>query len=152
MAIESREMLIDEIANALEMHFDGLHNYLNLTQQEFGLWSDYDVSDNDELRPKADDEVIEITPLPSRESFQAMKEFADAQPQIITEKLYRALNGSRPFARFKAATDILDLLQDWYAFKNKWYREKAEEWLRDEGLDFVEGKIVAKGPIHTWED
>jgi hypothetical protein len=61
-----------------------------------------------------------------------------------------ALSGGRPFARFKSAVDILELLQDWYAFKDKWYDEKAEEWLRDEGVDFVDGKVVATGRTLTW--
>ncbi len=78
-------------------------------------------------------------------TFKAMEAFADEQPRPIAEKLYRALSGSRPFARFKAAADVLDLLQDWYDYQNKWYIEKAEEWMRENGVDFEDGKVVCTG-------
>ena len=67
--------------------------------------------------PNDGDEVIRIDTLPSCDSSQAMVEFADEQLEKIAGKLYRSLNGSRPFARFKAAVDILDR----YAFKDEYY-------------------------------
>ena len=64
---------------------------------------------------------------------------------------HRAMNGSRPFARFKAAVDILDLLQEWYAFKNQWYERKAEDWMHFHEVDFVDGKIVTKSNTVIWD-
>ncbi len=150
LKIESREQLVSEIANALETHFDEGCFYLSITEQKISLNAPPSIVGEDCVWPHEGDKVIRIEPLSSRESFGAMGEFADTQPPKIADKLYRALSGGRPFARFKSAVDILELLQDWYAFKDKWYDEKAEEWLRDEGVDFVDGKVVATGRTLTW--
>ena len=183
MKIDSRECLVREIADAMQSHTNEFDNrwFLNLTEQEVGIRVDPDYCDPDCLWPNDDDEVIEIDPVPSHEAFKAMEAFADEQPKPIAEKLYRALSGSRPFARFKAAiereqnhacmssaereqarpkgkaaiereqnhacmssaeheqarpkgkaaADVLDLLKDWYDYQNKWYMEKAEEWMQE---------------------
>lgn len=137
--------MISEVSNALQMHFDEGCFYLSLTAQEVGLNAPAAVVGEDCVWPHVGDEVIRIDPLESRESFNSMVDFADKQPPKIADKLYRALNGGRPFARFRAAVDILDLLEEWYAFKNKWFEDRAEEWLHEHSVDFVDGKIVAKG-------
>ena len=36
----SREVLVQEIAEALQTHFDESQSYLNLTTQEVGMWID----------------------------------------------------------------------------------------------------------------
>ena len=152
LKIESRKQLVSEIANALETHFDAGCFYLSLTEQMVSLNVTASIVGEDCVWPHEGDEVIRIEPLSSRESFGAMEEFADTQPAKIADQLYEALSGGQPFARFKSAVDILGLLKDWYSFKDKWYEEKAEEWLRDECVDFVDGKVVAKGRTLTWGD
>lgn len=81
-----------------------------------------------------------------------MESFADEQPKEIAEKLYRALNGNKPFAHFRAVVETLGLLQDWYAFQNAWYKEKAEEWMLENGVDFKNGKVVASRHSITWKN
>ena len=148
--IISRQQLIAEIADALDMSLDEGCFFLNLTEQEVGLYlSDYYGGD-DCAWPHDGDEVVRIDPLPSNESFVAMEEFTETQPHDFADKLYSALNGGRPFARFRGALEALDLLDDWYSFKNKWYSSKAEEWIRDKGVDFVDGKIICTGNTLTW--
>jgi hypothetical protein len=141
---------VREIAEALQMNFDESQSYLNLTTQEVGMWVSPALVGDDCQWPNEGDEVIRIDTLPSRESFQAMAEFADKQPEKIADKLYQALNGSRPFARFKAAVDILDLLQDWYAFKDEFYKRMAEKWMHYYEVDFREEKIVTNSDTLTW--
>lgn len=152
--IKSRKELISEIALALQTNYDEGCFYLNLTTQEVGFHAPASFVGEDCIWPHMGDEVIRIDPLESWESFRSMVDFADGQSPKNADKLYRALNGSRPFARFKAAVDILDLLKEWYAFKDKWFEERAEEWLHENGVDFLDGKIVAKGntPIFDGED
>ena len=149
--ITSRQQLVNEIAEALDMNFDEGCFFLNLTEQEVGLHlSDYDGDDC--VWPHDGDEVIRIDPLLSNESFVAMEEFAELQPPDIADKLCQALNGRRPFARFKDTLGTLDLLDKWYSFKNEWYSAKAEDWLREEGVDFVDGKIICTGNTLIWFD
>lgn len=148
--IASREALVKEIAEAMQIYFESGRWFLNITTQEVDVWISRFASGLDCPWPNEGDKVIAIDPPASFESFKAMEMFADRQPEGIASKLYRALNGSRPFARFRSAVEVLDLLNDWYAFKNAWYKEKAEEWLRDEDVDFVDGQIVANGETITW--
>jgi hypothetical protein len=38
---------------------------------------------------------------------------------------------------------------------NRWQKEQAEEWMRDNGVDFKDGRIVCDGNhsfIWSWED
>jgi len=147
--ITSRESLVQEIAEALQTHFDESQSYLNLTTQEVGMWINPALVGDDYKWPNDGDEVIRIDTLPSRDSFQAMEDFAESQPEKIADKLYRALSGSRPFARFKAAVDILDLLQDWYAYKDEYYKTMAEKWMRFNEVEFKDGKIVTNSDTPT---
>lgn len=152
LGIKTREQLVEAISEGLQFHsgYEPDHMYyVDLTQQEVALHVGVEYSG--EEWPLAGDVVVGIEPLTSHESFQALEEFADAQPDNVSAKLWRALDGHRPFARFRAAVEILDLLQDWYAFHDRWYAARAEEWMRDNGVDFVDGKIVATGPTSVWE-
>lgn len=65
-------------------------------------------------------------------------------------KLYLALRGRHPFSRFKESLDSVGLLDEWYAFKTDWYAQKAEEWLQEEKVDFLDGKVVCSGNTLTW--
>ena len=149
MKIGSRQQLIREVADALDMRLDEGCFYLNLTEQEVGLHLPISYGD-DIIWPHDGDEVIRIEPLSSHEEFEAMEEFADMQPQPISDKLYRALGNRRPFNHFKETLGNIGLLDKWYAFKNEWYAKKAEEWLHEEEVDFLDGKIVCTGNTLTW--
>ena len=154
MKIDSREHLVREIADAMQSFTNEFDNrwFLNLTEQEVGIRVDPYYCDPDCLWPNNGDKVVEIAPVPSHEAFRAMEAFADEQPRPIAEKLYRALSGGRPFARFKAAADVLDLLQDWYDYQKSWYMKKAEEWMQENRVYFEDGTVVCKGNTMTWFD
>ncbi len=151
MKIESRQQLIGEIAEALAMRLDEGCFYLNLTEQEVGLHIPTAYSGEEYDWPHNGDMVMRIEPLASYESYGAMEEFADMQSRVIADKLHRVLNGRHPFARFKEAVAALNLLDEWYAFENKWYAQKAEEWLQEEGVSCIDGKIVCTRDSIIWE-
>ena len=148
----SKERLVREIADAMQSYTNEFGNrwFLNLTEQEVGIRVDPYYCDPDCLWPNDGDEVVEIDRVPSREAFRAMEAFADEQPERVANKLYRALSGNRSFARFKAAADVLDLVEEWYDYQNNWYKEKAEEWMQENGVSFNGEKIVSTGRVMTW--
>lgn len=150
--IKTREQLVQGIAEGLQ-HHSGIDSgsvwYVDLTDQTVTVHVDSEFGGGE--WPKEGDEVVEIDPVAPGESFSAMEEFAGAQPKAVSSKLGRALGGRRPFARFRATVAILDLKQDWYAFRDKWFASRAEEWMRDKGIDFVDGRIVCTGRTWTWE-
>ena len=116
MKIDTRDTLVAEVANALSENFDNITSYLNLTTQEVGEYMDSSLCGDDCKWPNDGDEVIRIEPLSSRESFYAMAEFADKQPDDISQKLYDTLNKKHPFANFKEAINRLNITQQWYDF------------------------------------
>jgi hypothetical protein len=149
--VKSREELVERVAEGLEFHSDiDLDSgwYVDLTDQTVELHVGPEYGDSE--WPKVGDVVVGIDPLPSYEKFHSMEEFADKQPKEISAKLWRALDGRRPFARFRVAVEMLGLLKEWYAFRDAWFIERAEEWLRDYDVDFVDGKIVCSGKTQTW--
>ena len=68
-----------------------------------------------------------------------MEDFAE---QHDNEWLFRALKKQHPFAAFRNAVERANLLDQWYAFRDEEYRKQAQEWLDDNGIDFVDGRIV----------
>ena len=150
MAINSRQQLINEVAEALDMRLDEGCFYLNLTEQEIGpnCPAEYVGEENSWLHDG--NEVVRIEPLPSHEAFEAMEKFADRQSQSVSSRLYLALRDRHPFSRFKETLANVGLLDEWYAFKNDWYAQKAEEWLQEESVDFQDGEIVCSGNTLTW--
>lgn len=146
--IKSREDLIEEIAYALQEHFEytDAFNYVDVTNNQIGMSID-DITVCDELFPKDGEAIVRIDPLESRESFGCMEDFADqVKDKHKQEHLYRALNRRHPFSTFRYAVEDTDLLQDWYHFRDEWYKDKAEEWMEDNEVDFKNGHITAKNP------
>ena len=61
MTINSREMLVRDIADALQTHVEGMSRwFLNLTEQETGIWLNPVSADPDCPWSKDNDKVIEI--------------------------------------------------------------------------------------------
>ena len=151
--ITSREALIHEVADAMQMRFNDCRPLLDLTTQEVGEWTDPVIFGNDCKWPNEGDEVIEIEVPSSHESFHAMEEFAGSQSDTIARRLWHVLDGKRPFARFKDTVHSLGIQNKWYDFQNEWYEEKAEEWLCTSEVDVKDGRIVTTGDdSFIWEE
>lgn len=148
--ITSLESLVHELTAAL--HDGGMERrpFLNLTTQEIDYWIDSAICGEDVVWPNYGDEVIEIEPISSHESFQAMEDFADNQPREIAFQLQKALNKRRPFANFKLAVVALGIQGEWYDFQDEWYEKKAEEWLEYQEVYFKDGRIVTDSEPITW--
>lgn len=154
MEVKSRKDLIGEIAFALQQHFEDYdyYKYIDVKNNSVGL-SVNDITAIGELFPKDGDEIVKIEPLRSNESFGCMEDFTDqVKDERIQRSLYRALGRSHPFSNFRYAVEDNDVLQDWYHFRDAWYNEKAEEWMRDNGVDFKDGHITAERSITFYRD
>ena len=151
----TRESFISELAYAMNDHDIDDDQYLNLTQQIISVVQREDYSWGEKW-PAEGDEVILVDTIPSREAYDQMKEFADNMSDIrISKELYRAMNKRHPFSAFRYAAERTGVIQQWYQWIDRWENEKAEAWMRENGVDFVDGKIVADGK-HTqtwfWDD
>ena len=150
--IKSKKDLLDEIGIALNSHGMEEKFFLDLTIQnimpypedilEPGYrYSEFDTSlskeEIQEVRKKH--RLIEINPIPSYIGYGIMEEFAE---QHDNEWLFRALKKRHPFAMFRDAVENANLLDQWYAFRDEAYGKQAQEWLDDNGIDFVDGRII----------
>lgn len=150
--IKSKKDLLDEIGIALNSHGMEEKFFLDLTIQnimpypedilESGYrYNEFDTSlskeEIQEVRKKH--RLIEINPIPSYIGYGIMEEFAE---QHDNEWLFRALKKRHPFAMFRDAVENANLLDQWYAFRDEAYGKQAQEWLDDNGIDFVDGRII----------
>ena len=74
-----------------------------------------------------------------------MDEFA---AQENNEHLFNALRKRHPFRAFREAVERAGLQQKWYDFMDEEYVRLAEEWLKDNDIDFVDGKVARV----EWDD
>lgn len=66
----------------------------------------------------------------------------NAVKTVIFAALYQALAGKHPFSNFKHVVDIQNIRDEWFVFKNASDRRMAEEWLREEGLEWMDGTVT----------
>ena len=152
MAIHSQQDLIEEIAEAITFMEGEVRPVLDLTAQEVRYVSEdfpdedfdgedlFDCFENDEERAEIrSHQLIEIDHLPSYEDYGLMEGFATRHDN---DRLFRALEARHPFRAFRNAVEAEGLLEEWYAERDRFHNMKAQEWLDENGIAFVDGKIV----------
>ncbi|GAB3243524.1 UPF0158 family protein [Nocardioides dilutus] len=79
-----------------------------------------------------------VDPLPSPVWFQDMADFTDGiTDERIARRLARALEGRKPFRRFKDelyGSEGGALIQVWHTFRDVRAQRRAVEWLLEQGL------------------
>ena len=151
-SIISKKALLDEIGIALNSHGMEEKFFLDLTIQDIVpypedilepgyRYNEFETSlskeEIQEVRKRH--RLIEIDAIPSYIGYGIMEDFAK---QHDNEWLFRALKKRHPFAMFRDAVEQANLLDQWYAFRDEEYGKLAQEWLEDNGIDFVDGKII----------
>jgi len=132
---------LSEIITGLEFVNTGLdtYAYFNQDKNEIFYIGEYDTFDNEEEF----DELIEKSiMLPTRydiNEYSMMKDFIET---IDDAKLYNqlciAINGSGAFRRFKDTCINFEIIEDWYKFRDKKYKEIAIEWCKDNSINYEE--------------
>lgn len=145
----SRETFdLDDIAQALADQTDYEHHWLiDPRTGELVFWtSDTGIDgqnpvDLDEL------DLILIEPLPPSVWWQDMEDFAlGVSDPKASARLLDALQGRGAFRRFKHELYEWqsELIEDWHAFRDSRARQRAREWLEDNGL--IERESRASDP------
>lgn len=147
--IDSKEMLIREIANAM----DGYSNEqdmvwcIDLTAQKVIPICDPAVV-GDDCMPEDGHQMVNIDRVPSPDSFQIMENFTEECTSTTEQKLlYFALEQRHPFSTFKNAVYKLGIENNWFGYKAHALRKIAEEWMIDNKVDFIDGKIVCNSNL-----
>lgn len=103
---------------------------------------DWDDEENEER-------YIDIPKIDSNEAFNVMTKFAQRTESDPEDKLFEALNGNKPFRRFKDALYELDLWEEWNKFENKHAVEAIQSWIERFELDFNELNEKHKNNHHN---
>jgi hypothetical protein len=92
---------------------------------------DWDDEENEER-------YIDVPKIDSNESFYVMTKFAQRTEFDPEDKLFDALNGYKPFRRFKDTLYELDLWDEWNKFEHKFAEEAIQSWMERLELDYNE--------------
>ena len=152
---KTRKIFLEELAFAMTDHDILEDQYLNLTQQIVSTIQREDYSWGKKW-PAEGDEVIRVEKIPTWKSYNQMEAFADSiADERIRRQLYHALGKRHPFGEFRYAAERMGVIRQWYDWRSRWQDEQAEEWMCDNGIDYVDGRIVADGKhtfIWSWDD
>ncbi len=69
--------------------------------------------------------------------YEMMVEFADTiEDSKLQNQLYISLNGSGAFKRFKDTCINYDIIDDWYNFRDKKYKDIAINWCQENNIKY----------------
>ncbi|MDJ0355314.1 UPF0158 family protein [Paenarthrobacter sp. PH39-S1] len=128
---------MDTLTLALEFNSDfGTSWWLDPETGEILLYPEDGAAEADESAADLDERgTIKIEAVSSREGYQYMETFISGLDDgRAKDRLWQAINGSRPFRHFKdTLMDFPALSEQWYAFHDEAVRRYAIEWLVDVG-------------------
>lgn len=125
-----------DLSMALE-DADGEHMwYLNRNTGEVAFISPDMGLDDDQTDLENDDHWVAVEAISSSDGYRIMQDFVFKLPQsAYRERLEHALDGPRPFRRFKdALAEDPQQREAWFAFHESRILKYGEEWLESEGI------------------
>ena len=128
---------LSEVIDALNLTNDEIEYYYNPDTEEIFMSNigDFEDLNGDEL-----DELFEKSIMfPTRydiNEYEMMKDFAETiNDTRLQNQLYISLNGRGTFRRFKDTCISFDIINDWYKFRDKRYKEIAINWCKKNNID-----------------
>ncbi len=129
-------LLIEEVARALQEN--NFRHFLHLPEmQVITFHEEFDFAEAElEKIEAAPDSYLEIIADDSKEAYEVSTAFTGSLTDEKTQlSLRKALGGKRPFSSFKSAISLMpETQQAWYNYQNIHYRNKARQWLLNNGL------------------
>ncbi len=129
---------LDNVIDSLDMVSNEIEYFYNPTKNEFfpSNIGDFENLNEDELDELFEDSII----LPSNyeiNEYQMMLSFINSIEDIkVHDKLMYTINGRGAFRRFKDACIILDIIDDWYKFREEEYKKIAIDWCNKNNIKF----------------
>ena len=129
---------LSKIIDGLEMVDDMTDCYYNPEKDEIflsniGEYQDLTVDEIDEL---FEESII----LPTRyeiNEYQIIEDFIETIKNVeINNNLQRLIQGKGAFRRFKDYCAEMNIIQEWYDFRDKKYKEIAIEWCKQNELEY----------------
>ncbi len=129
---------LSKIIEGLEMVNDIDDCYYNPEKDELFLSNigEYEELTEDEIDELFEKSIILPTQYEINE-YQIMVDFIDTIDNLeIKNNLQRLIQGKGAFRRFKDYCLEINIIQDWYDFKEQKYKEIAIEWCKQNKLEY----------------
>ena len=134
-------VILEDIADKLDEASEHWEQYLNIRTGEFAHLSDGSYVETDhELAEEIEssDAYIRLPNQREIREYDIMEAFAEATPNATKrEKLFAALNGRKPFRRFKDTINFIGLDEAYYAFRFLAYVRMAKEWCESHDIPYI---------------
>ncbi len=128
---------LDDVIDALEFVNAGIDNtaYFNPKTYEITYFGEYtDINDNEDIY----DEYISLPTKYYIDEYTMMKEFIETvEDERLYNQLYISISGSGAFRRFKDTCINYDIIDDWYKFRDKRYKDITIEWCNRNKIEFI---------------
>ena len=127
----------DDLIQALTFRFEMMDGGSYLDTATGNILLVGDGADEAPENIEGDARYIWIEPISSHESYRIMEDFiATVDDPDASARLARAIEGAKPFRRFKDVLHDFPLLLDaWFAFENAAHIRLAETWCEENGID-----------------
>ena len=129
---------LSKIIDGLEMVDDTIDCYYNLEKDEILLSNigEYGDLTEDEIDEIFEESIILPTQYEINE-YKMMEDFIEIiDNSEIRNNLQRLIQGKGAFRRFKDYCIEMDIIQDWYKYRDKEYKEIAIEWCKQNELEY----------------
>ncbi len=129
---------LSKIIDGLEMVDDIVDCYYNLEKDEVFLSNigEYGDLTEDEIDELFEESIILPTQYEINE-YQMMVDFIDTIENLeIKNNLQKLIQGKGAFRRFKDYCFEMDIIQDWYKFRDERYKEIAIDWCKQNELEY----------------
>lgn len=129
---------LSKIIDGLEMVDDTIDCYYNPEKDEIflsNIGEDGDLTE-DEIDELFEESIILPTQYEINE-YQMMEDFIETIDNTeIKNNLQRLIHGKGAFRRFKDYCVEMGIIQDWYDFRDKKYKEIAIDWCKQNELEY----------------
>ena len=129
---------LSKIIDGLEMVDDIVDCYYNPEKDEIFLSNIGECGDltEDEIEKLFEESIILPTKYEINE-YQMMGDFIETiESPEINNNLQRLIQGKGAFRRFKDYCAEMDIIQDWYKFRDERYKEIAIDWCKQNELEY----------------
>lgn len=129
---------LDKIIDGLKMVDNITDCYYNPEKDEIFLSNigEYEELTEDEIDELFEKSIILPTQYEVNE-YQIMEGFIDTIDNLeIKNNLHRLIQGKGAFRRFKDYCFELNIIQDWYNYKEEKYKEIAIKWCKQNELEY----------------
>ena len=145
---------IDEIVEAMKLQFNTWNTFLNIKTGEIVYVSDDELqsAEDDELSDWELDDVsaaidileneADYIELPTQfdiNEYHMITTFCHSvEDSQIRSQLLAAVRGKGAFRRFKDLITQYEIEDEWYAYRDKCYREIAIRWCQNNGIEWAD--------------